>query len=372
MRVTIVIGGLSGGGAERVCVNLANAWAAARLDVTIVTVTQQRPGSVYPLDSRIARVDLRWPRVVHDDTAPVLRGLREAGCMELSSEAHLMTALRAAILGTTPDVVVSHMDITNVRVLGAIGDTHIPVVACEHTDPHRNYLGPWHSARDVLYRGRAAAVVAPHDSIAAWFMRRGISGVHMIANPLLSPQARPLQARERRRLITLGRLSPEKRIAMIAGAFARIADDFPDWDLEIYGEGPQRDEIARMTNERIHLHAFTDDPYAALLAADLYVSASCVEGFGNAIWEAMACGLPIVAMDCGGPVSTLVRDGIDGRVVRGQEHELALALSAFMEDDAMRGAFAARAAEVVDRYPLWATLAKWDRVLTGVVEGARV
>src|SRR6185312_10857611 len=128
------------------------------------------------------------------------------------SEAHLMTALRAAILGMSPDVVVSHMDLTNVRVLGAIGDTHIPIVACEHTDPNRNYLGAWQNAREVLYRRRAAAVVAPHDSIAAWLERRGVAGVHVIANPLLPLQPLRPRARERRRLITLGRLSPEKRI----------------------------------------------------------------------------------------------------------------------------------------------------------------
>lgn len=372
MRITIVIGGLSGGGAERVCVNLANAWALSAHEVTLLTVTQKRPGSAYALDGRVARVDLGWPCARGDDTMPVLRVLREAGCMELAGEAPLLAALRAVIPETAPDVVVSHMDLTNVRVLAALGGSGIPVIACEHTDPDRVYLGPWQHAREALYRRYAAAVVAPHVSIAEWLARRGIAA-HAIPNPLLPPRSRARAARVggRQRLITLGRLSPEKRIAMIAGAFARIADDFPEWDLEIYGDGPDYDELARRADERLHLHGFTADPYGALAAADLYVSASCVEGFGNAVWEAMACGLPVVAMDCGAPLRTLVRDGIDGRIVGGGEHTLSVALAEVMGDHALRQAFAARAADVVARFPIEAALAKWARVLTGVAAEVR-
>jgi spore maturation protein SpmB len=62
MRITIVVGGLGGGGAERVCVNLVNAWAADGRAVTMLTVTQRSMESTYPLDPRVARRDVGWPR----------------------------------------------------------------------------------------------------------------------------------------------------------------------------------------------------------------------------------------------------------------------------------------------------------------------
>jgi glycosyltransferase involved in cell wall biosynthesis len=173
---------------------------------------------------------------------------------------------------------------------------------------------------------------------------------------------------KRKTLITVGRLAPEKRVDLLIRAFARIADDLPEWDLAIYGDGPLREALQRVIDANGHgravLKGFTDDPYAALGKADLYVSTSSVEGFGNAIWEALACGVPVVAMDCGAPVRTLVRDGIDGRIVTGAEHALSVALAELMGDDEARHALAARAREAASRYPLEAVLRQWEAVLT--------
>jgi GalNAc-alpha-(1->4)-GalNAc-alpha-(1->3)-diNAcBac-PP-undecaprenol alpha-1,4-N-acetyl-D-galactosaminyltransferase len=377
MRITIVIGGLGGGGAERVCVNLANAWAADGHAVTMLTVTQRSMESTYPLDARVARSDVGWPREAGagEETAPILRVLRQEGCLEVASELPLMAALRASIVDTVPDVVVSHMDLTSVRVLAAMHDTGIPVIACEHTDPRRVGLGPWQRAREVLYR-RACAVIASHDSTTEWLTQRGIAA-RTIPNPLVPPvrgHGRPRG--DRRRIVTMGRLSPEKRVEMLIRAFGRVVGDFPEWDLEIHGDGPLQEHLAGLIESlglagRAFLRGFTDDPYTVLGAADLYVSASSVEGFGNSIWEALACGVPVVAMDCGAPVRTLVRDGIDGRIVVGSEHALSVALAEVMGDDDFRETLATCAAEALQRFPIDAALRKWDAVLNDAVAAVR-
>ncbi len=371
MRMTIVIGGLGGGGGERVCVNLANAWVDRGHRVTLLTITQGARASVYPLDPRVERRDVGWPRQARDgeDTEPILRTLQQEGCGELAGELPLMAALRVCILETAPDVVVSHMDLTSVRVLAALFDTGIPVVGCEHTDPNRVSLGAWQRARVVLYR-RAAAVVASHVNSTEWMLRRGIAA-RTIPNPLLPPVGCSRSRRERRRVVTMGRLSPEKRVEMLIRAFARIAGDLPEWDLEIHGDGPLHDTLAAVIEQlglggRVSLHGFTNDPYGVLMDSDLYVSASTVEGFGNSIWEAMACGVPVVAMDCGAPVRTIVRDGIDGRIVIGSEHALSVALADVMSDEKARKALASRAAEVRTRFPIDTALRKWDVVLNEV------
>src|SRR5262245_42722508 len=144
MRITLVIGGLAGGGAERVCVNLANAWVERGHHVTVLTVSQNSVRQSYATDPRVQRRDLGWPRPArHEELdtaaiAAIVRGLQEARCVELlTSQLTLLALLRKSILAQQPDVVVSHLDITNLRVLAAMYETKIPVIACEHTDAMR-------------------------------------------------------------------------------------------------------------------------------------------------------------------------------------------------------------------------------------------
>jgi len=376
MRITLVIGGLQGGGAERVCTNLANAWSARGNQVTLLTVSQNRAQPAYTLDRRVQRRDLGWPRLAnsaelnHTSIAPLLRFLDHTRCSELIGEIPLLATLRHAILATRPSVVVAHIDITNIRGLAALPETGIPVIACEHTDTSQISIGRWQSVRGVLYR-RAAAVVAPHRRIAEWLAGDG-ARAFTIPNPLVTPPTRDFKpTSKRRRLITLTRLSQEKRPALFVRAFATIAHAFPDWDFDVYGEGPLRASIAGLIDEltpgRIQLHGFTTAPYDTLRQADLFVSTSWVEGFGNSIWEALACGVPVVAMEAGAPIRSLVRDGIDGLIVRENNAAgLASALASLMGNDEKRQLFAMRAPEVVQRFSMETSLQAWDELLTEV------
>lgn len=376
MRITLVIGGLTGGGAERVCVNLANAWVARGRRVTILTYARSLVAPAYAVDPRVELRDIGWPRVASPrelnpfSITPVLRGLDRAGCYEFVQEINIIAILRHAILETAPDLVVAIIDITNVRVLAAMQETGVPVIACEQTDLNEISLGRWQRARQALYR-HAPAVVAPHPSIVAWLHQRG-ANAYAIANPLFPPPATPLGRKDnRRRVVALTRLSEEKRPALLVRAFAQVVREFPEWDLEIHGAGPLHEHLSRLVEGlapgRIQLHGFVRDAYAVLNDADLFVSSSWVEGFGNAIWEALACGVPVIAMDAGPPVRSLVRDGVDGLIVRGGVSELASALAALMGDDARRKALAERAPEVLTRYSLESSLNAWDALLEDVL-----
>lgn len=375
MRITNVIAGLGGGGAERVCINLANAWVARGWDVTILS-SSQKATPAYAVDSRVQRRDTGGrrradPKELNAETlAPMLRGLHGIACFDIIWEMPRLAILRHAILATTPEVVVAHLDFTNVRVLAAMHETGVPVIACEQTDVSKFSIGSWQQLREALYQ-HASAVVAPHPAIAAWLAERG-ARAYAIPNLLHEPPAICWKrTSERRGLVTLMRLSPEKRVDLLVRAFASIALDFPQWDLDIYGDGPLRDFIAELIDElapgRIRLRGFTNDPYGVLSGADLFVSASWVEGFGNAIWEALACGVPVVAMECGAAVRSLVRDGVDGLIVDSDSPEaLASGLASLMGNDTARKALAARTPEVLERFSSESALRKWDGLLEDV------
>jgi glycosyltransferase involved in cell wall biosynthesis len=377
MRITLVIAGLGGGGAERVCINLANAWAARAHRPTLLTLTQNKRPPAYAIDPGVERRDLGLPRPPRPDEfnevgiAPIHRLLRTARCPQLIHDLPAIAMLRHAILATAPDVVVSFIDRTNVRVLAAMTETGVPVVATEQTDARRISLGKWQGAREELYRCAAAAVVAPDPAIAQWLATKG-ARARAIANPLIAPtKLEHRSADGRRKIITLSRLSLEKRPEFLLRSFASIAPHFPEWDLEIYGDGPQRNMLEHLVEKlaptRVRICGFSNDPYGALARADLFVSASRIEGFGNAIWEALACGVPVIAMDAGPPVRALVRHGIDGVIV--SQHTMAAladALAKVMRDENQRQSYASRAPEVVERFPFEAALEGWDELFSAI------
>ena len=376
-RITLVIGGLGGGGAERVCVNLANSWVERGHHVTILTFTQNTRKPAYAIDPRVQQRDMGWPRRPRQEelnaatVAPIMRGLYQARlAQQLVQHITFLAILRHKILSQSPDVVVTHIDITNLRVLAAMHESNIPVIVCEHSDSTRVSIGPWIGVRAALY-SRAHAVVTPHADSAGWLAKYDANVVR-IPNPLVAPSGTFVERNgQRRKLVAMMRLSHEKRPEMVVRAFAGIAHEVPEWDFDLYGNGPQhawiKNLIEKLAPGRIHLRGFTDDPYDVLRSVDLYVSASWIEGFGNTIWEALACGVPVVAMEAGCAIRSLVRDGVDGVIVREDSvPALAKSLSALMRDEPRRQAFASRAPEVLTRFPLEAALTAWDELLSTV------
>src|SRR5687767_13622984 len=104
MQITIVIAGLGGGGAERICVNLANAWVDRGYHPTILTISQNSRPPAYAIDARVELRDIGWPRSPRSyelnpaTIAPIMRGLQAARCPELVHDIQMLALLRYAIL----------------------------------------------------------------------------------------------------------------------------------------------------------------------------------------------------------------------------------------------------------------------------------
>lgn len=148
---------------------------------------------------------------------------------------------------------------------------------------------------------------------------------------------------------TVGRLDPVKDQAGLIRAFAQTRDTGKNV-LVIAGDGPARPELERVVSElgladRVRLLGEREDVSLILQALDVFVLPSLGEGISNAILEAMATGLPVIATRVGGNVE-LVREGVTGRLIEPRRPEaLAEALGAYFEEPGLARAHGAAGRE---------------------------
>ncbi|HEX2912502.1 MAG TPA: glycosyltransferase family 4 protein [Chloroflexia bacterium] len=361
--LTLVIHSLSAGGAEKIMSILANYWADEGNRVTLITMADTPP--FYALNKRV-------------NFRPL--GLAEASknwLVAMFNSLKRLLILHRAIVVSNPDVVISFMDRQNVLTLLATRGLKLPVVVCEHTEPGRAALSKiWQKLRFWTYPVSSAVVVLT-DTAQNFFPANIRKKTFVIPNPAILPDSfevsKQVSENSSPKIVAMGRLIPLKGFDFLIKAFSSISSQHPDWTLEIWGEGAERSSLEALIKQfgiesQVFLRGFTSRPLEVLKQADFLVLSSHYEGFPTVIWEAMACGLPVVSFDCPSGPGAIIRDGVDGILVpNGNVEALAEAMSNLMYSEAERRRLASRAPEVLERFGLDRVMRRWEALFQEVI-----
>lgn len=295
-------------------------------------------------------------------------------------------ALRAAA-AFQPDIIHAQSPFTSglmarrvARRLGA------PLVFTHHTrfGDYGHYLGPLSGPGAAVLAGYlrrfwigCSAVVAPGSELAAEIGDRlgarrrpllrviptGIEVDAIRALPAVDPRALADWPADSVVIAALGRMAPEKNVGLLVDAFATLAADDPSVRLLLVGGGPSEAALRWRTAEpdlagRAYLAGMRPRSLAIALikGADLFVATSQTETQGLVLAEALAAGLPVVALD-GPGVADSVRDGVDGLIVasdpaRERRARVADALRGLITDPARRAILADAAHAGAERFDL--------------------
>ena len=145
-----------------------------------------------------------------------------------------------------------------------------------------------------------------------------------------------------KKLISIGRLDQQKTYGALLRIFSVVNRHFPDWKLEIYGDGPEQAKLGRMIEDFglvgvVELKGNTAHIREALLEASCFVLSSHWEGMPLVIIEAMTCGLPIVSYDCPSGPGDLIEDGVNGYLIPvGDEAAFASRIMELIQDKDLR------------------------------------
>jgi glycosyltransferase involved in cell wall biosynthesis len=232
----------------------------------------------------------------------------------------------------------------------------IPVVGSYHTE-----LAPYalHLTRDLLisqameayvdwfYR-QCATVLAPTTSVAAALRARQYREVGLwgrgVDHDLFHPRRRDQLLRSQllrgadALLLSVGRISHEKRLDTLLQSYACVTREFPRVRLLVVGDGPARRELERTAPAGVDFYgeARGEELAGLYAAADLFCFASTTDTFGQVLLEAAASGLPVVAAAAGGALD-LVTDHVTGRLVPPDDSDaFAAALAESLRSPAMR------------------------------------
>ncbi len=140
---------------------------------------------------------------------------------------------------------------------------------------------------------------------------------------------------------TAGRLSMEKNMPLLLKAFAKLREK-ENAKLLIIGDGPEKANLEAVASELgiredIIFTGFQENPYKYIKRSDVFVHTCLVEGFGNMIVEAMACGVPVIATDCPYGPREIIQNGENGILAPMDDTEaLVEAIRSVLYDEGLR------------------------------------
>ena len=165
-----------------------------------------------------------------------------------------------------------------------------------------SYLGTELKYHYVRQMKKLVEVVVLYQQDADMYQRAFGFRPSTIYNPLtLKPG--PRSDGHQKRFLAVGRFSPKhKGFDLLIQAFALYAKNHQDWNLDIVGDGPEKEQLEHMIvenglEERIKLHPFTNNIQSYYSSASIYVLSSRWEGMPLVLVEAMSHGLPVIASD---------------------------------------------------------------------------
>lgn len=360
-KLFFVTRNLSGGGAERVISNLANYFSNHGDDVTLICLDKgEKKYPIAPSLKVISLVDRKYKQNV------ITR------CYYA-----LMTFIKLLLIikKEKPDCTISFITSVNFWTGLCCYLLNRPYIVSERTSPHYSLIKLNKLSRWFLYKiySKAKVVVLPSKRMLETYyslpLFKNLKNLATVYNPI-SVFARQSDAPVHHKdfILGVGRLNDNKRFDLLIDTFNALQNK--NIDLLISGVGPSKDKLEKQIDElglrsRVHLIGFQNNIHDYYTQATLFVSTSMIEGYPNALVEALGSGCAVVASDCEFGPSEIIENGVNGFLVKlNDKAELIDAMDTLLNDHEIRSNFAEKAKTINETNSIASIAAKWNNLIS--------
>lgn len=341
------------GGAERSMIMTANALANFGYNVTIISF--QDNNVAYQIDNRINYIFI-----------PDCEGKK------IRRYIYRFNRLKYMLSKLKPKVVISFW--LQPAIFSAIISKFLgfKVIYSERGDPtDEEYKGILGFIRNIFFNFIDGFVFQTEEAKKCFsdpIQRRGI----VINNPVyIKYEDFPIPAKRRKVIVNVGRLHRQKNQLLLIEAFATINTQFPEYKLEIFGNGELKEKLLDCIKklnlqEKVFLRGETTSLFEQIYDASLFVLSSDYEGMPNALLEAMALGLPCITTDWKpGGAREFIKDGTNGLIVsRNSVKDLAKAMANMLENPEKAYLIGKKAKEICKTHSPDVIFKKWDAFIS--------
>lgn len=360
MHVLIFTMSMEKGGAERVISNLSNEYLIKKYEVTIVTYLEWN--CEYQLNDKIQTYS--FGRIQINGRFNKFKEL-----ISIKKEyAELMQKIKA-------DIILAFLPRPCLLACLMHKKTGIPVIGSYRSNPEYDMPNPLTRFFVRMVYNRADGFVFQTSQACDFFYKKLRRKSKIIMNPVNEKSVcEPYRGKRSKRIVSVGRFTEEKNYPLLIRSFARLDKAFEEYTLWIYGKQDDSLGIKELAESfgvagRVVFAGQTDDIYDAIYDAALFVLSSKSEGVPNALMEAMAMGLPVIATDCpcGGPAE-LIQNGENGILVPNEDEDaLVNAIEEMLADRERALQMGEKARDIGISYSGQKIYREWEEYILSVV-----
>lgn len=319
------------GGLAKVTSAFANEMKKRGHQVSLVYSDVQTGDFYYPLDTGIPAYDIRhykgksisypWYLKLKREFYRTFDKQKARTVNNDFAASFLLDNLQDVLHTAHPDVIVSFQPAASKMLLCDL-KTSIPVITMSHGDPEDYFHFYPKEELPALEKSAVCQVLLPSF---ATHLTNHLPNVKTVvignAIPQYDVQADLSTPKEIYKILFVGRLAKgHKRPHLLIEAFAKLAKDFPQWTVELWGAVDGKAYYKELQllirknglENQVFLKGTTNHVKEVLKQGDIYAFPSAYEGFGLSLGEAMSMGLPAVGYKNCSAVNELIQDGVNG------------------------------------------------------------